>query len=152
LDKRNDFDRLVLDNQETARELQALQGPCKDLQETKNRPNECSNDNWKNSAREKRRPKITIVNGKRRRANSSHIETKIEDMQATLTKEHSREVEQLQDELQMQPEQYKCHERDLQSQIESLEFYRFSSHHAITGAIGRMGRYHWGLAIPGRKV
>ena len=100
IEKGEEMDRLFSDNQDMARELLKLQEALK--------------------AEEFARQTLTKqLNDLGELPNS---EPKMDDMHTSLTEENSNKVLELEEQLRRQSEQFNAIERDLQSQIESLEF------------------------------
>ena len=114
LSKRDEFDQLLLDNQEMAKELQNLQSAKQELegQLQGENPSQDYYRQWQETKEE--------LENLRKQVSGS--ESQIETIEATLTKEHSYQVEELKEKLHNQADHFKTRERDLQDEIERLEF------------------------------
>jgi chromosome segregation ATPase len=121
MDKRDDLEQLLQDNQEMARQMAQLQAQLQEY-ETHTGENGDKNPQDEYYRRQWQETKGELDHHRQRLTVTETNLGSLQQVKETLVDEHSQYVKQLQGELLSKSEHWKRRERDLQSQIESLEF------------------------------
>eukprot|EP00339_Tiarina_fusa_P012716 CAMPEP_0117003322 /NCGR_PEP_ID=MMETSP0472-20121206/4680_1 /TAXON_ID=693140 ORGANISM="Tiarina fusus, Strain LIS" /NCGR_SAMPLE_ID=MMETSP0472 /ASSEMBLY_ACC=CAM_ASM_000603 /LENGTH=1783 /DNA_ID=CAMNT_0004703931 /DNA_START=212 /DNA_END=5560 /DNA_ORIENTATION=+ len=117
MEKRDDFEQILADNQEMARQLAVLQQKCNDYEQAM-----ASKEQDQYYRRQLKESQGELETHRKRLSVSQVSLREVQQEKESLEEEHAQRVQKLEFELEDRTEQWRARERDLQQRIDSMEF------------------------------